>query len=121
MRERTARRQKDRAAARTDTRSSHGFRPNALWIAAGLCAINLAVYSGVTSHEFIDYDDHLYIYQNPDVTGGLSWSAVKWAFTTGYQANWHPLTWLSHMLDVQLFGVNPGPHHAVSFLLHVLS
>ena len=90
-------------------------------MAAGLCAINLAIYSGVGQHQFIDLDDAAYIYQNPHVAGGLSWDAVAWALGTGYLTYWHPLTWMSHMLDVQLFGMKAGPHHLVSLLFHMLS
>ena len=52
---------------------------------------------------------------------GLTWSGVRWAFTTGHAGNWHPVTWLSHMLDVELFGVSAGAHHAMSLVLHILS
>ncbi len=127
MSDRKARRQKERgldrpvggsAAPEVRRRLSGALA----WIALGLCAINLAIYSGLTQHEFIDLDDAVYIYQNPHVVAGVTWDSVKWAFRTGYEAYWHPLTWLSHMLDVQLLGLmNPGAHHAVSLLLHMLS
>ena len=71
--------------------------------------------------EFVDYDDIDYISSNPHVAAGLTWEGIRWAFTTGYSANWHPLTWMSHMLDVQLFGMNAGAHHVVNLVLHVLS
>jgi hypothetical protein len=98
-----------------------GFSGAAVWVAAGLCAINLAIYAGVVRHEFIDLDDGVYVYRNPNVSAGLTWDSVVWAFRTGYQANWHPVTWLSHMLDVQLFGMNAGAHHAINLLLHMLN
>jgi len=88
------------------------------WIAAFLIGINLLVYAPVRNYDFVNYDDPEYVAKNPHVTGGLSWDAVTWAFTTGHQANWHPLTWLSHMVDVQLFGLNPGAHHLTNVLLH---
>lgn len=79
------------------------------------------VYAQVGGHEFIYYDDNVYVTENPQVQGGLSWSGTRWAFTSMYAANWHPLTWLSHMLDVQMFGLDPGPHHLVNVLFHTAS
>jgi len=75
-------------------------------------------YLPVVRHDFINIDDRYYILQNPHVRTGLTWGNVAWAFTTGYASNWHPLTWLSHMVDCQLFGVNPAGHHLVNALLH---
>jgi Tfp pilus assembly protein PilF len=86
----------------------------------GLVALNLIAYASVRGFEFVDYDDIDYISSNPHINSGLTWDGIRWAFTTGYAANWHPLTWMSHMLDVQLFGMNSGPHHVVNLLLHVL-
>lgn len=77
------------------------------------------VYSPVWLYDFVSFDDPMYITQNFHVKAGLSWHSVRWALTTNAASNWHPLAWLSHMIDVQLFGVNPGPHHAVSLLLHI--
>ena len=65
-------------------------------------------------YDFVDFDDPLYVSQNPHLAGGLTAANVCWAFTTGYATNWHPLTWMSHMLDVQLFGLNAGPEHVVN-------
>jgi tetratricopeptide (TPR) repeat protein len=76
-----------------------------------------AVYGQTARHEFITFDDDMYILNNREVTGGLSWAGLRWAF--GFHAgNWHPLTWVSHMLDVQLFGLWAGGHHLVSVGLH---
>jgi len=76
-----------------------------------------AVYGQSFRHEFLSYDDDTYIYNNPAVTGGLSWKGLRWAF--GYHAgNWHPLTWLSHMADSQVFGLWAGGHHLVSAGFH---
>lgn len=72
-------------------------------------------------HGFILLDDAGYVRLNVHVLRGLSWDGVKWAFTTGEMSNWHPLTWLSHMLDCSLFGVNPGAHHLMSAALHALN
>lgn len=76
-----------------------------------------AVYGQTWRHEFITYDDDMYILNNPEVTGGLSWNGLRWAF--GYHAgNWHPLTWISHMVDSQIFGLWAGGHHLVSVGFH---
>ena len=77
-------------------------------------------YEPMRHNSFVDYDDVDYITQNTQVLGGLTAEGFVWAFTeTDRTANWHPLTWLSHMLDVQLFGVNPLAHHSVNLLLHL--
>src|SRR5882672_9893574 len=68
---------------------------------------------------FINYDDTDYVTANPIVQGGLSWKGVKWAFNTAHASNWHPVTWLSHMLDVNLFGKGPRGPHGVNLGLHV--
>jgi tetratricopeptide (TPR) repeat protein len=81
----------------------------------------LAAFAPVWNCGFVDYDDPDYVTQNPQVQSGLTLRGVVWAFTASHAANWHPLTWLSHMLDCSLFGLNPGPHHAVSLLLHLAS
>jgi len=79
-----------------------------------------AVYSRTMNHGFIAYDDDTYILNNPEVTGGLSWTGLRWAF--GYHAgNWHPLTWLSHMVDSQMFGLWAGGHHLVSAGFHAVN
>ena len=83
-----------------------------------LIAVVVAFYSPVTHNGFLNYDDDQYITNNPHVRAGLTWQTVKWAFTTYDQANWHPLTWLSHALDCELFGLNPAGHHYVNVLLH---
>ena len=78
----------------------------------------LAVYWPVRHHDFINYDDDDYVYANDTVKAGLTWQGFQWAFMGTHAVNWHPLTWLSHMLDCQLFGVNPGAHHLVNVLFH---
>ena len=80
-------------------------------------AIGLA-YAGVLDHDFVGFDDDDYVSENPVVLRGLTADGVVWAFTTGHAANWHPVTWLSHMLDVSLFGVEPGAMAAVNVALH---
>jgi hypothetical protein len=76
-------------------------------------------YAQMISHEFIIWDDPYYIYNNPMVSEGLSWLGVGWAFITGVTANWHPLTWISHMLDSSLFGPTPAAAHMVNILWYI--
>ncbi|HEX3103578.1 MAG TPA: hypothetical protein VHQ22_03965, partial [Terriglobales bacterium] len=83
-----------------------------------LAAGTLALYSRAVHAGFLRYDDDRYVVENPHVRSGVHWSTVTWAFTTFEQANWHPLTWLSHALDVQLFGLNPAAHHFMNLLFH---
>ena len=77
-----------------------------------------AVYLPVVGFNFTNYDDTFYVTGNPQVLKGLTWEGVSWAFTRGYSANWHPVTWMSHMLDCQLYGLNPAGHHLTNLLLH---
>ena len=93
----------------------------ALAIGAALGLLTAGVYARVAWNGFIRLDDNDYVTASPHVQAGLSWSSIRWAFTTGHSANWHPLTWLSHMVDVQLFGMNPAGHHLTSLVLHVAS
>jgi tetratricopeptide (TPR) repeat protein len=95
-------------------------RPELL-ICLFLIVSTVAAYWQVWNHDFVYYDDHLYVTENPDVQEGLSWEGLLWALTTTRAANWHPLTWLSHMLDSQVFGLNPGWHHLSSLLLHLVN
>lgn len=87
-------------------------------IGVGLAAVTFTAFRAVVYNDFIKLDDRQYILENPHLTGGLTWQNVKWAMGANYASNWHPLTWLSHMLDVQLFGLAPAGHHFVSLLLH---
>ena len=86
-----------------------------------LVAVTVAAFWPTLANGFVDYDDPEYVTANERVLRGLSWEGVEWAFTTGTFANWHPLTWISHITDVSLFGRNAGGHHATSLLLHVLN
>ncbi len=79
----------------------------------------LAAFWQVKNHDFINLDDEQYVTQNPYVRGGLTAGNLAWAFTTTHASNWHPLTWISHQLDVQFFGMHPAGHHLVSLLLHI--
>jgi tetratricopeptide (TPR) repeat protein len=83
-----------------------------------LALITLLVYLPAAYHGFSIFDDDDYVTNNHVVQNGLTWAGVKWAFTTGHASNWHPLTWLSHMTDCALFGLNPGAHHFVNVLFH---
>ena len=84
-----------------------------------LIGLTLYVYAPSWRHGFLTYDDSIYVSQNDHVSQGLTKQGFIWAFTTGHAANWHPLTWLSHMLDVQTFGMAAGPHHLVNVILHI--
>ncbi len=86
-----------------------------------LAGVTIALYSPVLGHSFVVLDDRDYITANPHVHEGLSWSTIKWAFTSTEGANWHPLTWVSHALDCQLFALNPAGHHLDSVLIHALN
>ncbi len=83
-----------------------------------LALITLLVYLPVAFDGFVNYDDQDYITDNTMVQKGLTWAGIQWAFTTGHASNWHPITWLSHMTDCELFGLNPGAHHLVNGLFH---
>ena len=83
-----------------------------------LVAATLAFYNPIIHNQFIDFDDSSYILKNSWVQGGLTWDTVKWSFTTFRDGNWHPVTWLSHALDCQIFHLNPTGHHYTNLLLH---
>jgi protein O-mannosyl-transferase len=83
-----------------------------------LAAITFAVFGQTLTHEFINFDDNAYVYENPVVARGLTIEGFIWAFAGVHAFNWHPLTWLSHMLDCQMYGLNPGGHHLTNVLLH---
>ena len=81
----------------------------------------LAVYWQVGNHEFVNYDDDQYVTENQHVQAGLTLKSITWAFTSTHASNWHPLTWLSHMLDCQIYGLNPRGHHFTSVFFHILN
>lgn len=95
-------------------------RPNAC-ICVALAAFIAAVFWPICTFEFLNYDDNDYVTDNAWFRTGLDWRNIRWAFTTGHASNWHPLTWLSHMVDCQVFGPNPGAHHIVNVFLHVVN
>ncbi|HPC59543.1 MAG TPA: hypothetical protein PKX23_02710, partial [Verrucomicrobiota bacterium] len=92
------------------------------WRRAGLCAAlalaTVAFFWPTLGNDFVQYDDQDYVTQNPHILRGLSWEGFRWAFGEAYAANWHPLTWISHALDVELFGLNATGHHLSSLLWH---
>jgi tetratricopeptide (TPR) repeat protein len=99
--------------------ASAAGRPVPAWLVAVLLAlVTLGLYWPVTRAAFINYDDPDYVTENPRVSGGLSWDNFQWAFSHVVNANWHPVTVLSHMLDAQLFGMGPWGPHLVNLLLH---
>jgi tetratricopeptide (TPR) repeat protein len=93
-------------------------RTKSLVICALLAAITLAVFGQTLRHDFISLDDADYVYDNPVVAQGLTSHGLAWALTRFYSSNWHPLTWLSHMMDCQFYGLRPGGHHLTNVLLH---
>jgi hypothetical protein len=90
-------------------------------IATLLAVITVGTFWEVRHHEFVLYDDTLYVTANPRVQQGLTLDNFWWALTATEASNWHPLTWWSHMLDCQLFGLNGGAHHLTSLGLHVVN
>ena len=86
-----------------------------------LVAIVWAVFGQTRGHDFINYDDDLYVYDNPQVMSGITLPGMKWAFTGSHAQNWHPLTTISHMLDCQIYGAKPAGHHLTNVALHSLA
>jgi len=86
-----------------------------------LIILTVALYYPVRTHPYVNYDDTVYVTDNVHVQNGLTWDTVTWAFTTDDAGNWHPLTWLSHALDVEMYDLTPGGHHQTSMLLHALN
>jgi tetratricopeptide (TPR) repeat protein len=125
MPKRTARKRKTArtvaANARSAVRLSHlpTFGRPDLLILLGLAVVTFALYAQVIGHQFITLDDPTYIQENPMVNRGVTLAGLAWAFTTFHAANWHPLTWISHMIDCQLFGMNAGHQLLVNALIHV--
>jgi len=93
-------------------------RPDLL-ILLGLAVMTFGIYAQVIGHQFITLDDPTYIQENSMVNRGVTRAGLAWAFTTFHAANWHPLTWIAHMIDSQLFGMNAGGHLLVNALIHV--
>ena len=81
----------------------------------------IILYSRTGNFQFVNLDDQSYVTRNPHLDGGLPGENIAWAFTSAYSSNWHPLTWLSHMVDLQLFGMNPRGHHLVNVFFHTFT
>jgi len=103
----------------------HGQRAKSrvtdLLVCLGLVAVTWAVFGQTLAHDFVNFDDHVYVYENPLVMRGLSTEGIIDAFTHTHARNWHPLTTVSHMLDCQLYGLNAGGHHLTNVILHTIS
>src|SRR6266576_2191397 len=108
----------------------HGLRASSIrpskmnrrWLSVGVC-ISLAlvtwiVFGQTLWHDFVNYDEPRYVYENTKITSGVSLGGIAWAFTHIHSMNWHPLTTISHMLDCQLYGLKAGGHHFTNVLLH---
>src|SRR4051794_19332646 len=90
-------------------------------LAALLVVMVTGVFLPAIDNDFVGYDDPLYVTGNPQVKQGITWNGLEWAFRSREAGNWHPLTWVSHMLDCQLFDLHAWGHHLTSVLLHVFS
>src|SRR5437879_11039444 len=125
MAKRTARKRKTALVAGANRRSvippsqTTGLNRPDLGILLGLAVMTFGIYAQVIGHQFITLDDPTYIQENPLVNRGVTLAGLTWAFTTFHATNWHPLTWISHMIDCQLFGTNAGRHLLVNALIHV--
>src|SRR5437899_8477529 len=117
------------------TRSPHVYRlsgqltcppkMNRRWLTVGVCiclaVLTWVVFGQTLRHDFINYDDPRYVYENTEITSGLSIGSIAWAFSHIHSMNWHPLTTISHMLDCQLYGLKAGWHHFTNVLLHTIA
>src|SRR5215475_12241039 len=92
-----------------------------LLVCLGLVAVTWAVFGQTLTHDFVNFDDHVYVYENPLVIRGVSPEGIIGAFTHTHARNWHPLTTVSHMLDCQLYGLKAGAHHLTNVILHTIS
>ena len=90
-------------------------------VCCGLAALIWLAFGQVIHNDFVNYDDGDYVYENPNVTGGVTLQSIGWAFTHVHAANWHPVTTISHMLDCQIYGLQPWGHHLTNVLLHALA
>ena len=101
--------------------SPHFSNRAALAASAIILISTIALYLPTVHHPFANLDDMGYVYENPHVQDGLTWGTIKWAARTFERNNWHPLTWLSHALDSQLFGIDPAGHHATNIAFHAIN
>src|SRR5215472_14786044 len=92
-----------------------------VFICLALASLVWLVFGQAIHYEFVNFDDDVYVYKNQQVTGGVTAADVHWAFTHVHSSNWHPVTWLSHILDCQVYGLNAGGHHFTSILIHAIT
>jgi Flp pilus assembly protein TadD len=116
-----SREQKQRHQPREPRREPRRPQAGYWWIALVLAGVTFAAFAEVRHFDFVNFDDQLYVTANPHIRAGLTWAGVVWAFSSSYAANWHPLTWLSHMVDVDWFGMNAGAHHLVNLAFHLMN
>ena len=107
------------AAAAPAESTASTQKPVVLGVLAALALLTVATYAPVWQFGFVALDDPQYVYNNPHIAGGLTPQSIAWALSAGREANWHPLTWWSHALDISLFGLNAGWHHVTNLLLHI--
>jgi protein O-mannosyl-transferase len=107
-----------------NTRNHKGMI-NEHWLKVLICFLIVSslalIYSQVTSFGFVNFDDPIYVKTNQGIIHGVTFDGIIWAFRYVYASNWHPLTWISHMLDIELFGMNPGMHHLTNVVFHILN
>ena len=92
---------------------------SSFYVCLFLVVSTCAVYWQVWNHDATYFDDGQYVFENPHIKAGLTSKGTVWAWTAFYAGNWHPATWLSHMMDVEFFGLNPGPHHLTNLIFHI--
>ena len=107
--------------ARPGAAAPHGIEKYTWALGLLLVIATVGLYYPVSGHPFVNYDDNVYVTENEQVKSGLNWDTLQWAFTTTEAGNWHPLTWLSHTLDYQLFQADSAGHHNTNLLLHALN
>jgi len=105
----------------TENKSGFFQTNRQLIVYSALFVLVMAIYYQTIGFNFINLDDNLYVFNNPIVASGLNKESLNWAFTKFYAANWHPVTWVSHLIDVELYGLNPGGHHATNIVFHLLN
>jgi len=95
------------------------IKHRAVWICLFLIAVTFSTYYQTLGFDFVNFDDDYYVTENSYINKGITQDSIKWSFIAAYAANWHPITWLSHMLDCHLFGLNPSRHHLTNLLFHI--
>ena len=114
-------RQRDKFGRQAILRKEPVFTRQFLFVSLFLVVITWLVFGQTIGHEFVNFDDHVYVYDNPLITKGLTVDGAIGAFTHSHARNWHPLTTISHMLDCQLYGLKAGGHHFTNVLLHTIA